>query len=215
MSTVEREFVSCTDTAKLIRAALRREFPGVRFSVRSDKYAGGASIHVEWTDGPTPAQVEGITHGFQGGRFDGMIDMATYVVSWLEPDGTAHLAHHTGTEGQRGSQPERIEDPRNGGARMVHFGADYVFTNRSYSDGWLDVLADYVLDNGRTDGRERCAGCGNCLPAGSCFTARGERDWVQFVCSPRCGARVMAKVLSDGDYHGPGCDGPLNCTCDG
>ena len=47
------EYVSTTDTAKLVRAALKKAFastyPGVKFSVRSDRYADGASVRVTWT----------------------------------------------------------------------------------------------------------------------------------------------------------------------
>ena len=44
--------VSLTDTAKLIRATLKAKFPGIKFSVRSSRYAGGSSIDVRWNDGP-------------------------------------------------------------------------------------------------------------------------------------------------------------------
>ncbi len=68
------KFLSCADTAKLIRLALRESFPGVKFSVRSDSYSGGASIDVKWTDGPTAKQVEAVADSFEGSYFDGMID---------------------------------------------------------------------------------------------------------------------------------------------
>jgi len=46
------EYLSCADTARLIRAALARSFPGTKFSVRSSVYTGGASIRVRY-DGIT------------------------------------------------------------------------------------------------------------------------------------------------------------------
>ena len=61
-------------TAKLIRQSLKEAFPGVKFSVRSSTYSGGASIDVSWTDGPNAAQVESITKGFKAASFDGSID---------------------------------------------------------------------------------------------------------------------------------------------
>lgn len=70
----QREYLSCADTAKLLRKALRESFPGVKFSVRSHTYAGGASIDVRWTDGPTVGMVKPVTGLFAGGYFDGMID---------------------------------------------------------------------------------------------------------------------------------------------
>lgn len=68
------EFISAVDTAKLIRKALRESFPGVKFSVRCDRYAGGASIDVRWTDGPTTPQVDRVAGAFEGSYFDGSID---------------------------------------------------------------------------------------------------------------------------------------------
>ena len=70
----DRKYIDVTETAKLIRKALRESFPGVKFSVRSDRYSGGSSINVSWTDGPTGKQVERVAGAFQGSYFDGMID---------------------------------------------------------------------------------------------------------------------------------------------
>lgn len=67
-------YLTCAETAKLVRQALKESFPGVKFSVRSDTYAGGASIDVGWTDGPTSKQVDQILGAFEGAYFDGMID---------------------------------------------------------------------------------------------------------------------------------------------
>ncbi|WP_069638451.1 LPD29 domain-containing protein [Burkholderia sp. PAMC 26561] len=67
-------YFTCAETAKLIRQSLKEAFPGVKFSVRSSTYSGGASIDVSWTDGPNAAQVESITKGFKAAYFDGSID---------------------------------------------------------------------------------------------------------------------------------------------
>lgn len=68
------QYISCADTAKLIRQALKESFPGIKFSVRSSTYSGGASIRVSWVDGPNSAQVEAVAGVFQGAYFDGMTD---------------------------------------------------------------------------------------------------------------------------------------------
>lgn len=68
------KYLTCAETAKLVRAALKEAFPGVKFSVRSSVYAGGASINIAYTDGPSASQVEGIAKAFQGAYFDGMTD---------------------------------------------------------------------------------------------------------------------------------------------
>lgn len=69
-----KKYLTCAETAKLIRQALKEAFPGVKFSVRSSTYSGGASITVGWTDGPTSDQVDGIVKVFEGSYFDGMTD---------------------------------------------------------------------------------------------------------------------------------------------
>lgn len=71
---VSRQFVKVADQAKLVRAALKESFPGIKFSVRSDSYAGGASIRIRYQDGPSFKLVNAVAQAFAGGYFDGMID---------------------------------------------------------------------------------------------------------------------------------------------
>jgi hypothetical protein len=66
--------ISCVDTAKIVRQILKESFPGVKFRVRSDSYAHGASIQVDWDGGPNWRQVESITDKLEGAYFDGLID---------------------------------------------------------------------------------------------------------------------------------------------
>lgn len=108
MSATERRHLSCAETAKLVRQALKADFPGVKFSVRSHTYAGGASITAYWTDGPTAKDVERKTLSlYSGATFDGMVDLKEYHDSMLMgPNG-----------------PE-----------VVSFGADFVFSSREISD---------------------------------------------------------------------------------
>ena len=68
------KFISCADTAKLLRLALKEAFPEIKFSVRSSVYAGGASIDVGWIDGPKSDQVKAIVERFAGATFNGMTD---------------------------------------------------------------------------------------------------------------------------------------------
>ena len=67
-------YLDVTEVAKLARKALKETFPGVKFSVRCSKYAGGSSMQIGWTDGPTDDQVKGVSGKFNGSYFDGMID---------------------------------------------------------------------------------------------------------------------------------------------
>src|SRR5215510_11014328 len=96
-------YLSCAETAKLVRKALKVAFPRVTFSVRSKTYSGGASITVGWVDGPTSKQVDEVVGVYGGGGFDGMIDMAYSKEAWLMPDGSATFAKTTGTEGSMGT----------------------------------------------------------------------------------------------------------------
>jgi len=127
----EAVWIDTAEQAKLVRAALRRAFPGVRFRVRIHRYSGGSSVDVRWTDGPTWRAVKAVTDPYDGQRFDGMVDLGYSVRSWLSPDGSARLAHDPGSGGSRGSNPERFGDPRPGD-RLVHF-SGMVSTQRELS----------------------------------------------------------------------------------
>jgi hypothetical protein len=149
-------YLSCVDTAKLIRKALKRAFPSTKFSVRSDQYSMGASIHVGWTDGPTKNDVEKVVGCFAGSRFDGMIDLKIAVEHWLNPDGTVALARGGG---QGSTLPEIIGDPPGPNAQLVHFGADYVFCERRISPERRSELQteieEFVSETFATEEREQ------------------------------------------------------------
>lgn len=106
-------YISCKDTAKLIRSALKESFPKIKFSVRSSVYSGGASINVSWTDGPTKSQVEDVINRFEGSYFSGMEDY-------------------------KGNRYHMLD-----GAR-VSFGADFIFTERNYSDSTIQKAIDAI-----------------------------------------------------------------------
>jgi len=67
-------YLTVSETAVFVRDILKESYPGVKFSVRSDSYAGGASIDILWTDGPTTKQVDDVVGFLQSAYFDGMID---------------------------------------------------------------------------------------------------------------------------------------------
>jgi hypothetical protein len=80
--------------------------PPSSFRVRSKTYAGGASVDVSWTDGPTTPRVEATAKLYQGANFNGSTDMKEYHDSLLS---TEHCAE------------------------AVRFGADFVFCHRTLS----------------------------------------------------------------------------------
>lgn len=107
-------YVSPADTAKYLRAALKAAFPGVKFSVRTSTYSGGASIRVGWTDGPMAAEVDKTAQRYAGATFDGMTDSKDYHRT-LIAEGDA--------------------------VREVRWGADFVFTDRELSPAYAAALA--------------------------------------------------------------------------
>lgn len=78
--------------AQNLRAQLKARWPGVKFSVRTDRYSGGSSLNVKWTDGPTSDQVDTLAKRYQAGYFDGSTDCYEYVSSaWTDAFGEARF----------------------------------------------------------------------------------------------------------------------------
>ena len=73
-----RELTEAAKAAKAIRSELKKAFPEIKFRVRSSNYAGGDSVRIVWSNGPTSDSVEEITAKNQYGHFDGMVDMYEY-----------------------------------------------------------------------------------------------------------------------------------------
>lgn len=126
-------YLTLADTARLIRDRLAKVCPGTKFYVRSHSYSGGASIDV-WYDGAAPGApsrtaVDALLSGFRGGDFDGMIDMAYGLNSWLAPNGTASLGRSPGTVGSAGVHPAYDMPAPVAGAVLVHMGTNFVFVN--------------------------------------------------------------------------------------
>ena len=89
----EPEYVSAAETAKIVRKALRAAFPGVRFSVRTRTFSGGAALDVHWRDGPETGAVRAVTEPYEGGYVDGSTDLAVDLTHWLRPDGSVLLQY--------------------------------------------------------------------------------------------------------------------------
>jgi hypothetical protein len=62
-------------TAKAIREELKKAFPKIKFSVKSESFSMGNSVHINWFDGLTTKEVESITNKYQYGHFNGMEDI--------------------------------------------------------------------------------------------------------------------------------------------
>lgn len=124
--------------AKIVRERLKCEFPGVKFSVRSDFN----SIRVDYTDGPVVSLVNDVVREYSFGGFDGMIDMAYSKDNWLLPDGSMSTAKSEGTTGSRGVYSPINTDCPAPGAFIVDCSASYVYAQRDWSDAWLGKLID-------------------------------------------------------------------------
>ncbi|MGF6603274.1 hypothetical protein P3T23_008028 [Paraburkholderia sp. GAS448] len=114
----ERRYLSCTETAKLVRQSLKEAFPGIKFSVRGSTYSGGASIDVNWEDGPCEAQVDPIVDRYRGAYFDGMEDC-------------------------KGSRFAMVTTEA--GLEQVSFGADFIHLSRYHSDLALERAISAVF----------------------------------------------------------------------
>lgn len=162
--------ISPKDTATLLRKALKAAHPGVKFSVRTSTYSGGASIDVRWTDGPTDDEVRRTTDLYRGATFDGMTDSKAY--------------HST------------ILADEHGEPSVVHFGADFIHTYRSLSDEFVAAAASLIAaqDHRGLDRQPgQCRRCGDWKPAEFAWFAVRERYGRAFVCSAECGAHVEAR----------------------
>lgn len=123
--------ISAAETAICLRAGLAIAFPGIKFSVTTQTYSGGSSLHVRWTDGPTTKTVDRIAQRYSFKGFDGMVDCAFYDDNWLARDGTMTLAHSPGHAG--GGGRESIGSPHSADCVLVTGGAGYVSCTRDRS----------------------------------------------------------------------------------
>jgi hypothetical protein len=129
----EVPYVNVTEVAKLVRKRLKVVFPGQRFSVRSQRYSGGAAIDVGWTDGPTEKDVDAVIRPYAGADFDGMTDSMNYHNSEVWVDGEqvlirsgAHFVHgqrHVSAEAMARVEVLADQTPAiNGVCRYCHGG---------------------------------------------------------------------------------------------
>lgn len=107
-------------TAQLIREALKKAFPTVKFSVTSSTFANGSSVDVAYTDGPSSHQIEQVYAPFISGHFNGQEDMYEY--------------HR---------EPTAINEA--GRLARVSYGAKYISDRRSYSTAYGFFLNELDL----------------------------------------------------------------------
>lgn len=153
-------YVSLAETNKILRAHLKRAFPGTKFGVRGSSYSGGSSTDITWTDGPTRAQVEAVTDAYSSRGFDGMIDMAYSKTSWLLPTGEIVRGYSHGTENAAGSVEGYAIPKPHPQAEAVHSGIGYVHCRRTESPVFVETVRAAIA---RLSGRDLSALL-NCAP---------------------------------------------------
>ena len=75
-----------TEVAIIIRSILKTNFKDYNFSVRSKSYAGGSSINISWTNGPTHKEVDSLVKHLQSVSHMDITDLVHHV-PFCEHDG--------------------------------------------------------------------------------------------------------------------------------
>ena len=136
----EALYLSCADTAKIIRVELKKKFPGQKFSVRSDVYSMGASIDVRWENGVSLKAVEEVVKKYESSGFDGSIDLKYGKTHYLTKEGEIIRGYSMGTQDSAGYVPA-FREPMPEGAKEVHLGADFIFCERKITEELQERIA--------------------------------------------------------------------------
>ena len=134
-------YIHCKEQAQMIRKRLKQEFPGTKFSVRIGSDHG--RIDIRYINGPGKKAVQEIVNQYQGGGFDGMIDMEYHYTHMILPDGQVCLYKTNGTTGSGGyHEPIRNELPE--GAEVVCFMCNYIFVHKECTVGVLKAVLAHI-----------------------------------------------------------------------
>lgn len=66
---------NAAQAAQAIRKELKASFPQIKFTVRSESFAGGDAVRIGYDNGVPTDKVKKITDKYQYGHFDGMNDL--------------------------------------------------------------------------------------------------------------------------------------------
>lgn len=76
---MKKQLTEVAQCAKLIREELKRDYPTIKFTVRSENYSMGNSIDVSFSDRyDLLKEIEDKLNKYQDGKFDGMTDCYDY-----------------------------------------------------------------------------------------------------------------------------------------
>lgn len=111
-----RDYLTIDESIKMLKDALRRNFPGVKFSVRRGRGTGYSTVRVTWDGGPSASKVDRVAQRFHGRDFDGMTDSSSY--------------------------PSALLADAQGNVREVSFGIGFLFTERNLPEGTRDAVSE-------------------------------------------------------------------------
>lgn len=78
MDKVKKMKSEHAEVAQTIRKELKERFPGIKFSIRSECFAGGNSVDIYYTNGVPEDEVRKLVNKYESGHFDGMTDCYNY-----------------------------------------------------------------------------------------------------------------------------------------
>jgi hypothetical protein len=130
----ECETLYAVDVAKLVRVALKKAFPRIKFSVRCRHFSSRSTIEVEWTGGPAWSLVNAVIKQYCGEDIDPLTDIWFDIEHWLLPDGSTRV---------RACPLDRVivPDPPVPEARRVRFFHVTIFAQRNSTDSELEQEA--------------------------------------------------------------------------
>lgn len=88
-----------------IRAALKLQFPAVKFSVTGSRGTGYGWSQISWTDGPSVARVNDCVAPFFGSQFNGMTDGYDSTHNYFTFEGETYSAGGSGFNTHRHISP--------------------------------------------------------------------------------------------------------------
>lgn len=129
-----------TDSAKaaaLIRAEIKKAFPGLKFRCTSETYSGGSSIRVAYEDQPKEVHqaIKTLAKKYQYGHFDGMNDIYEYSNVLDLPQAKYVFVDNAMSDAKREEYYQRLRTEWGGGdelpatyeeGRNVHFQGSWV-----------------------------------------------------------------------------------------
>lgn len=182
--------------AKNIRIVLKREFPSIKFSVKSDYN----SVNINWTDGPTAKQVEEKTSLFKGGHFNGMEDIyedktdafndafgsVKYIFTRRDYAnslyGTLRGDILKASPGQTGYDYDRLTHQALSGCDMTgkgsYEGISFDYEEQRYILSFEDIQTPKAPTSGQTEQTAKAPTLGACTIEEHTHTKKGFQMWI-------------------------------------